>query len=109
MTHGEEEEEEEEQILEFEGNARVGPKVINGYEWGETLGRGIGWAPSLIRPITAHTRNSPIGAWGKVRRVIHLATQRPCAVKIFYRSLLQRRLKNGIPLLRQYPRLGGTV
>lgn len=61
------------------GNPRR--KIINGYEWDEEIGK---------------------GAWGKVRRVRYVATGEECAVKILYKSMLSRKIKNGLQLLYEY-------
>ena len=56
-------------------------KIINGYEWKEEIGK---------------------GAWGKVRRVVHLESGEDCAVKILYKCTLSRKIKDGIKLFQQY-------
>jgi len=63
-------------------------KIISGYEWREEIGR---------------------GAWGKVRRVVHLGSGEECAVKILYRYTLGRKIKDGIRLFEQYSHEGGML
>lgn len=82
--------------VNLEPKERTGPKVVNGYQWGTSLGKGTPPHQAVLVFILN------VGAWGKVKRVTHLETQRECAVKVFYCALLQRKLKNGIQLLRQY-------
>lgn len=52
-------------------------KIINGYQWAEVVGK---------------------GTWGKVRRVIHLASGTEAAVKIVYRARISRKIRNGLEL-----------
>lgn len=53
-------------------------KIINNHEWGPILGE---------------------GAWGKVRKCVYLPSNQARAVKIFYRSRLERKIRGGIKRL----------
>lgn len=55
-------------------------KVVSGYQWAEVVGR---------------------GTWGKVRRVIHLASGTEAAVKIVYRMRISRKIRRGLALFYQ--------
>lgn len=47
------------------------------------------------------------GNWGKVKRAVHTETGQEVAIKILFRPRLEKKIKEGVKRLYQYPVLKG--